>query len=669
MEPYLLGVGLYLATGLVSLLVGERAKSGLVLAGALSATLLLVVAAIRVMAGESARLSIAWGYPIGTATFVLDPLSALFVVVIAVGGLVSLVYAGGYLRSYLGSGRTIGSHWFFLVLLIVSMLLVVVIRHAILFLIAWELMSLSSFFLVLFENEKREVQRAALNYLITMHVGLFFLIAAFVLLSLKAGSFDIDQFGRAMGGGAPEGVPLFLLLFVGFGIKAGFIPLHSWLPLAHPAAPSHVSGLMSGVMIKMGIYGILRFILLFGALPAEVGYAVLAVSLLSAVLGVIYAIAQHDLKTLLAYHSVENIGIIGIGIGFGMLGMAYGNETVALLGFGGALFHVINHSIFKGLLFYGAGSVYLGTHSRVIDRLGGLARRMGITAALFLVGCLAICGLPPFNGFVSEFILYLAMLHGFSLGNTFATVVSVFSVTALALVGSLAVLCFTKVYGVAFLGSPRSAEAENGHESDWRMLLPMGFLALLCLGLGLFPQAVLPAISRAAASLAGWSAGAAGGGTFLREGLASLLSTLRTISTLSLVLLGAVALLAGVRALLLRRREVAKADTWACGYRPVTSRMQYTASSYARPFLELVSPLFKEHGRSADVRALFPLNADSSTHTEEVLDAYVTKPVVNALRATVRRFTWIQSGNLQQYMLYGLLFLLITVVWVLGMAR
>ncbi len=669
MKPYLLGVGIYLATGLTSLLVGERAKSGVVLAGALPASLLLLVAAIRAMAGQTARLSVVMGYPIGAAVFVLDPLSALFVAVIAVGGLASLVYAGGYLRPYLGTGRTIGSHWFFLVLLIVSMLLVVVIRHAILFLIAWELMSLSSFFLVLFENEKREVQRAGLNYLITMHVGLFFLVAAFVILSLGAGSFDFDRFGRAMGGGAAASVLPFFLLFVGFGIKAGFIPLHSWLPLAHPAAPSHVSGLMSGVMIKMGIYGILRFIFLFGVFPAEVGYAVLAVSLVSAVLGVIYAIAQHDLKTLLAYHSVENIGIIGIGIGFGLLGMAYGNEAVALLGFGGALFHVINHSIFKGLLFYGAGAVYLGTHTRIIDRLGGLVRRMGFTALLFLVGSLAICGLPPFNGFVSEFILYLGMLRGFGIGNTFATVVSVLSVTSLALVGSLAVLCFTKVYGVAFLGSPRSEEASQAHEADWRMLLPMGFLALLCLGLGLFPQAVLPAISRAAAEVAGWSGGAAGGGASLAAGLASLLSTLRTVSILSLVLLGAVGLLTGLRALLLRGRKVARGSTWACGYRPVTPRMQYTASSYARPFLELVSPLFKEHGRPADVRALFPLNADSSSHTEELLEAYVTKPVLNALRATVKRFTWIQSGNLQQYMLYGLLFLLITVVWVLGTAR
>ncbi len=667
MEPYLFGVGLYLVTGVVSLLVGERAKSGVVLAGALPATLLLVVAAIRVLAGESARLSIVLGYPIGAASFVLDPLSALFAVVIAIGGLASLLYAGGYLRSYLGSGRTIGSHWFFLVLLIVSMLLVVVIRHAILFLIAWELMSLSSFFLVLFENERREVQRAALNYLITMHVGLFFLIAAFVLLSLAAGSYDLDRFGQGVG--APERVPLFFLLFLGFGIKAGFIPLHSWLPLAHPAAPSHVSGLMSGVMIKMGIYGILRFILLFGALPPEVGYAVLTISLLSALLGVIYAIAQHDIKTLLAYHSVENIGIIGIGIGFGLLGMAYRDEAVALLGFGGALFHVINHSLFKGLLFYGAGAVYLGSHSRVIDRLGGLARRMGITAALFLIGSLAICGLPPFNGFVSEFVLYLGMLHGLALGSTLATVVSVFSLTTLAFVGSLAVLCFTKVYGVAFLGSPRSAEAEGAREADWRMLLPMGFLALLCLGLGLFPQSVLPSIARAAANLSGYGGGLAGVGAFHGAGLAALLSILRVISLIFLALLATVALLAGVRALLLRRRTVARADTWACGYRTVSPRMQYTASSYARPFLELVSPLFKRHGRAVEVRALFPLSAESSTHNEELLDAYVTKPAVNALRATVRRFTWIQGGNLQQYMLYGLLFLLITVVWVLGIVR
>ena len=378
------------------------------------------------------------------------------------------------------------------------MLLVVVARNGVLFLMSWELMSLASFFLVTLEDEKESVRRAGWIYLVAMHLGTAFLLALFLLLGKNAGSLDFERLSTAA---APSGV-FFLLAVIGFGTKAGFIPMHVWLPEAHPAAPSHVSAVMSGVMIKTGIYGLLRMLTLLGPPPAWWGWTLVAIGVVSGILGVLYALSQHDLKRLLAYHSVENIGIIALGLGVGVLGISYQNPTMAALGLTGGLLHVVNHAVFKSLLFLGAGSVLHATGTGELDRLGGLLKRMPVTGATFLIGAAAISGLPPLNGFVSEFLIYLGAIAGLGSQAHIAPawpLMSVLVVGGLALIGGLAAACFTKAFGIVFLGEPRSGEAAHAHEAGAAMRWPMVVLAGLCVLIGLaaplWPLVLQPAVA------------------------------------------------------------------------------------------------------------------------------------------------------------------------------
>jgi len=341
--------------------------------------------------------------------FVIDRLSAFFVLVVNFTALTGLLYARGYLKPYLALKNPLrfSIHYLAYLWLYFSMIMVVMLRDGLSFLIVWEIMALSSFLLVIFDAEERSIMKTGISYLIQMHFGLIFIMIAFLLVNKATGSMSFDALGSYFA--SHSNILLFILFFIGFAIKAGFIPLHTWLPQAHPAAPSHVSGVMSGVMIKMGIYGIMRVLMSVQYDLFVIGIIILAISLISGILGVMMAIVQHDLKKLLAYHSIENIGIIGIGIGLGVIGMANENTALSLLGFSGALLHVLNHSLFKSLLFYNAGSVYLSTHTRNIEHLGGLMKKMPWTASYFLIGSLSICGLPPFNGFISEYLIYLGM--------------------------------------------------------------------------------------------------------------------------------------------------------------------------------------------------------------------------------------------------------------------
>src|SRR5712692_10063415 len=398
------------------------------------------------------------------------------------------------------------------------------------------------------------------------------------------------------------------LALVGFGLKAGLVPLHFWLPGAHASAPSHVSGLMSGVMIKTGIYGLLRVISLVGAVPAWWGWTVLTLGILSGVLGVLWALAQHDLKRLLAYHSIENIGIILLGMGAGALGVAYQAPAVAVLGFAGAVLHTVNHALFKSLLFLGAGAVFRATGTRAIDQLGGLARRMPWTWVAFLVGSVAIIGLPPLNGFVSEWLVYQGLLRG---GLAVGPVrVAVLGVAALALIGGLALACFAKVGGVVFLGEPRSAAAEQGRERTAGYLLPMAALALACAVIGFLPSVAVQPVLAVAGSIAGAS---------LETVQTTLGTVVRAAWGISLVSGGVVLLLIvgwAWRRALERRRPPARSETWACGYVGSTPRMQYTAASFA-------APLLQAFGRAAGVR------------TERTPAAFHTHPVDLVLEGVV----------------------------------
>ena len=653
MNFFFIGIAILLLSGLFSLFVRETRKGAAIACGSLISGALIAVPCLEsVCGGKIFSACLEFNQPIGLLNFTLDPLSAFFSLIIVVMSSICTVYAAGYMASYCNQGKTVASHFLFLALLTVSMIMLTVVRNYIAFLIVWELMSLSSFFLVIFENEKKEVLEAGTNYLVMMHVSVIFLIAGFALLANISGSADFADFHKAIENRKDIADIAFSLLFAGFAVKAGFMPLHSWLPAAHPAAPSHVSGLMSGVMIKLGIFGILLTLTITGTPSLQLCFAVMALSLLSAVLGMVCAIAQNDLKRLLAYSSIENIGIIGIGIGTGLLGLSYGNNSIAALGFGGALLHVMNHSIFKGLLFYGAGTVYLGTHTRNMDNLGGLIKKMPFTGFFFLAGSVAICAMPPLNGFISEFLIYLGMLESAASNSVLFTAVATLSIGLLAFVGAMAMLCFVKVFSTIFLGHPR--RELPGAEAGPGMLIPMGILAGLCLLTGLLPQFVL--------KLAELPVVVITGRPFPGE---HIYAVLNNITLVFFILILVFALLLFFRKLLLKGRTRTVMPTWGCGYRKATSRMQYTASSFAMPFLDMVRPLLKKETRAELPSGLFPGRAFSRTHFSDVFEACLLKPFAAAVTWFVSRFSWVQNGSMQQYIFYGLCFLVFAVLWVL----
>ena len=654
MEIYFLALGILFAGALLSFVVKESWKFKVCsVFSFLSAILLLLPATAVILTGIPCGQTIYMSPVLGDVNFVIDPLSAFFVVVISFMSFLGTLYANGYMKPYFNKGMNISSHCFFLMMLITSMILVVTVQNALFFLIVWEMMSLSSFFLVIFEGEKKEVISAGIKYLIYMHISVIFIITAFVLLNIQANSLNFADFASVLQNNSTFANLVFLLAFAGFGIKAGFVPFHNWLPDAHPAAPTHVSGIMSGVMIKTGIYGILR-VLLFVGIPSKlISYTVLVIAAISALYGVLYAITQHDIKRLLAYHSIENIGIIGIGIGVGMLGLAYGNSVVAILGFAGGILHILNHSIFKELLFFAAGSAYLKTHTRNIEKLGGLIKSMPYTALMFIVGSVAICGLPPFNGFISEFLIYAGMLQGIPASEINLFITLVFAIAALALVGTMAILCFTKASGIMFLGNPRSENAANVKEDVSRvMILPMGILAFLTFFIGMFPQyfigGVLVPVS-----------------LFVRDEAAfpvfgSVIGLMDTISWYFLIFLVMLLVLFALRALMRRKEE--RHCTWGCGYNHPNNHMQYTASSYASLFISTLKPLFKRVSHIKKPKELFPKEAYYEQEIQDIEEAYIVKPLVMWDEKFLTKFERIQSGNIQQYILFGLIFLLVAII-------
>lgn len=652
MNYFYIAIALIFSGGLISSQIPEKLKAIIVSIFSGLGTVFIIVPALNVLlTGTIISKSHYFPDPVGKVNFVIDPLSAFFILVISVMSFIGTLYAIGYIKPYLNKNNCLSSHFFFLSILITSMLLVVTVQNALFFLIIWEIMSLSSFFLVLFENEKKETISAGINYLITMHISILFIIIGFIMLAIKSGSFDFTSF-------KPSNL-IFILLFIGFGIKAGFVPFHTWLPKAHPAAPSHVSGIMSGVMIKTGIYGILRILSLMNIPSLGISYFVLVISIISALFGVLYAIAQHNLKKLLAYHSVENIGIIGIGISVGMLGLAYHNNLVAILGFSGGILHILNHSIFKELLFFGAGAVYMKTQTKNIEKLGGLIKSMPYTAVFFLIGSLAISGLPPLNGFISEFLIYLGMLHDSEIKNPCILIISVLAIASLALVGTMALLCFTKAFSVVFLGNPRSPDAETVKEEVPKiMLLSMAILALFIFTIGLFPQYALNLVKNPTMVLLK---------TYQYHYEAAMpLNIFKIISIAGLGFIILFAFIYGLRTLLLKNKSVYSYKTWDCGYQYGNSRMQYTASSYASPFLSFFKPFLAKKFDISRPIELFPKEAHFELHIKDIFEFHLLKPVIKTIQKFLEQFYWIQCGSTQQYILYGLIFLIIALIGTIG---
>jgi len=654
MIHYYLGSLIILAGGLFSLFLPEKNRAWFAtLSMGVGAVLLLIPSVNVLMVGNSLADRICFPAPIGEVRLLIDPLAAFFVVVISVMSFLCLLYSIGYLKSYREQKKSTASHLFFLNTLIFSMVLLVTVQNALFFLIVWEIMSLSSFFLVIFESEKKEVMSAGVHYFIIMHVSVLFIMAGFILLANKTGSFDLSTFKTVLETNKDLSGLVFMLFFIGFGIKAGFVPFHIWLPQAHPAAPSHVSAIMSGVMIKMGIYGILRTILFIGVPSLMISYFVLVISIISALFGVLYAVAQYDIKKLLAYSSIENIGIIGIGIGVGMLGLAYHNDLVTVLGFAGAILHILNHSIFKELLFFGAGAVYYRTHTRNMEKLGGLIKIMPYTAFFFLIGSIAISGLPPLNGFISELLIYLGMLHSFEFHQPVALITLALGAGSLALVGSLALFCFTKVFSIVFLGLPRDEKIATMNKGDVpvEMIIPMLILVLFSAAIGLFPQYALYFLRNAVQSFTGHQQIVLVSGKYM--------DIFRNISLCCLGFVLLIALIYVIKSILIRNKNVYKYKTWACGYDAVNNRMQYTASSYAGPFLSFLTPFFIKKFNIRKPKETFPKEAKFEMRIYDIIEFYLVDPIVKTNKKFLALFNWIQSGSTQQYILYGLIFLII----------
>jgi hydrogenase-4 component B len=621
-----------------------KAASRIGAASCVAGAVLAVIAAGTVLwTGIEADLRLAWQVPFASFYIAIDPLSAFFIITISLVCALAAIYGTAYLDAWRGK-KNLGAAWCFFNLLFASMLLVVVSRNGILFLVAWEAMSLSSFFLVMFEHEKPEVREAGWVYLIAAHAGQACLMFLFILLGGHNTSLDFDRFTTPMGGAA-AGV-IFILAVAGFGAKAGFLPLHVWLPDAHPAAPSHVSAVMSGVMIKTGIYGLVRIVSLLGLPPQWWGWTLLVIGSVSGVMGVLFALAQHDIKRLLAYHSVENIGIITIGLGLWLLGVSINNPAVAALGLMGGLLHVLNHAVFKSLLFFGAGAVSHATGTRDMDLLGGLMKRMPHTALAFGIGAAAICGLPPLNGFVSEFLVYLGafgvVARADALGIPMAG--GLIALTALGLIGGLAAACFAKVFGIVFLGEPRSMYSEKAHEAPKPMIFAMAVLAALCIILGLAGPLAVKLVTPAAVQLLGSSQ--------VPEISAMACGILLKISIAGGALIIISGILWGLRRLLLSGRVNAVSPTWDCGYSAPSSRMQYTASSFAWPVINMFRWVVRPRLHVRIRKGLFPQYAELSSHTDDIFREGLFAPVFKSISELAQRIHVLQEGRNQLYVLY-----------------
>lgn len=663
MTIFLGALAIMMVGGVMALLFQRQARTALTIgfgSAALGCIAGLFPAIQTLFAGDVLTFRQPWRVPYGELFLQVDALSAFFLLAIFGLAFFAAIYGYEYLQAYQERKR-LGAALFFFNLLIAAMAIVVTARNGMLFLVAWEVMSLASYFLVNFEHERPEVRAAGFTYLVATHLGTAFLFAMFVLAAREAGSMSFDQFHQLATLSPGAAGALFVLAIIGFGTKAGFVPFHVWLPEAHPAAPSHVSALMSGVMIKTGIYGILRLLTFLGPPPAWWGIALMVIGALSGIVGIIFALAQRDLKRLLAYSSVENIGVIGLGLGVGLLGQTTGQPLVSVAGYAGALFHVLNHALFKGLLFLGAGSVLHATSTLDMERLGGLLKRMPRTGIAFLIGVVAICALPPLNGFASEWLIYNGMLRGGLLINGSKDLLLVFAAVGLAFIGGLVLAGFTKAFGIVFLGEPRSDHAKHAHEAGWRMRLAMTALAAGCVILGLLPMSAMFLVLPAVRLLA----------SFPEDVLTPLLQPLWYISLGGAGIIVGILFFAWLRRAILRRRAVSKTVTWGCGYALPTARMQYTSSSFAQPVVQFLTTVLRSQEKIERLAGYFPpqSGATFSTAAADFAKHLFYQPVFIKIKNLTHRLRWLQHGRVHLYLLYIFLTLIALLLWKGGVLK
>ncbi len=619
-----------------------------------------------------ANTEIAWSLPSGVPYLSyavrLDPLSAYFGLALSLLALCVSIYSLGYISSSAG-GKSPGLFCSFFNLLLLSLTLVFTASNVLSFLISWELMTVAAYFLVIFDHESEEARSGGLLYFLMSRGGTGMLYAGFLLLASAAGSLEFSALHGAGQSLSPFlGGLAFLLLFFGFGVKAGVIPVHIWLPEAHPVAPSNVSALMSGIVIKTGIYGMARvFFDFYGALPVWAGMTVLVVGMVSALLGVLYALMEHDLKRLLAYHSIENIGIILMGFGSALLFRSFGHPQLAALALLAGLLHTLNHGVFKCLLFLGSGAVLHATHTRNMEKMGGLIRRMPATAFYFLIGAIAISGLPPLNGFVSEWFTYQALLAGFGATPSLTRLAFPIAGALLALTAALAAACFVKAFGITFLALPRSEEAERAEEAPSSMRAGMAILALACVLLGLGATWILPVfdpiISRALGVdvsqnlVAGHglllTAGSVRGGSISTAAMAVLLLILGTLPLILWLIWG-------------RKSARVTGPTWDCGLPGLTADNEFTATAFSKPLRMIFSALFRprrEIQTEFEVSLYYPKSIHFESEIEPAFETYFYRPLRQSILAMASRLRWLQAGSIHLYLGYVFITLILLLLF------
>ena len=594
-------------------------------------------------------------YGVPPDLFRFDALGLYFLAIVQLVAIPTTIYSYSSLKHYMEKGKSVKQLLVVYPILLVATQLTVVSNHSILFLVCWELMSTAAYLGMIFEKEKKDVQTGSFYYLVMNHVVVFILYIFFFLLHRQSGSWLFSDFHVA-----PDTGGLFILLYVlaliAFGMKAGFMPFHFWLPRAHPIAPTVFSSFLSGIIIKTGIYGIFRTFQFLNPTPEWLGWAALAASMVSAIFGVWYALAQHDIKRLLAYHSVENIGIIGIGIGIGFIGSAYNSLPVQALGFGGALLHTLNHAIFKSLLFIGSGVIYQNLGTRNIELMGGLARRGRFFAFLFLVGSVAISGIPPLNGFISEFIIFNGFFTTARELKNYYPLLMLISTVGLAFVGGLAVACFTKINSIMFLGDERK-EVKHFYVSVYDYL-SLGIFALLCAAIGFYPQPFVRVINDVVSK------------SFIPGSSSQALLNINWFY-ISLIFL---AILAGFILIYICKRFINKkygrkiSPAWGCGYDRLTPRMQYTASSFADQLNTIAQTVLGYRKKIKPPANVFPGKNQFESHADDFVDSKILMPLFEKFSAFISRLELLSYSDIRYYVAFILvvisIYSLIGFLWI-----
>ena len=641
-----------LASLVIPILPSAKKSAGGLVFVLLNATI-TSVPALQALLGDELETTIYGGLVFGDILLRIDPLTAWFILVVNLTCVTGAMYGMSYLRPYEGQRKDLSFHWTLFVVFQASMIWICSLQHGLAFLVAWEIMSISSFLLVMFDHSRIKTLTAGINYLVQMHIGVACITLAFIWISMIEGSYDFNVVASFFS--KPDSAWVFLLFFVGFGLKAGFIPLHTWLPHAHPAAPSHVSGVMSGVMVKIGIYGIIRMASYLNDGLVLIGELVLIISIITAFYGILSAAIHRDFKRLLAFCTIENIGTIGMAIGIWLVGKGIGKPEIMQLGLSAALLHVLNHSLYKSLLFFTTGNILQLTHTRNMEHLGGVIKTLPWTAFFFLCCSLAISGLPPFNGFVSKLLLYQSLFDSLKAGDFQLTVIVIASIATLALVGGISILTFTKSFSVIFLGSPRTNYKQHAKELLSVDHLPFFIIIGLMLGIGFFPAIIMAPIQGIISSL---------GPTLLIGYAFTLNSTMLTVGFASLTLLLVTGLIYLARYQVSRKKTVTSSSTWSCGYHASNTRMQYTGKSFSKTLAKLFAFIIIEEKQYGEIdrNAVFPSGRTYQTAYAEFFEKKIISKVSGRILNFMNYFSFIHNGQVQLYILYGFIFITLLII-------